>query len=351
MRVLSIGDFKTYGESCTCRLRNMALKSIFNNNVDTVNSYFNYSFLNKVINYLFQKGISVSFFGVDAINYNIINLVRKNRYDIVWVDKGISIKKETLLEIKKISPSTLIVGYSPDEMSRRHNQSNDFLKSLHYYDAYITTKSYSIDELLKLGAKKVYFVNKSYQDDFHYPREINNVDIERLGGDIGFIGAWEDARASSILFLAKKGLNIRVWGGGEWLSYKGLYPNLIIEDSGLYSEDYPKALRCFKINLCFLRKKNSDLQTARTMEIPASGGFMLAERTEEHSKLFLESVEADFFSNDEELYEKVVFYLQNDALRKKMIDAASLRCISSGYSNKKTLENVINKILKDFKNV
>ena len=80
-----------------------------------------------------------------------------------------------------------------------------------------------------------------------------------------------------------------------------MYPNLVIENKGLYSEDYSKSFQAFKISLCFLRKINYDQQTTRTVEIPACGGFMIAERTAEHKAMFEEGKEAEFFSSNEEL--------------------------------------------------
>lgn len=348
MKILSIGNFTRYGESNTCLLRHKSLEKISNENIDSVNTCVKFNFINKVIHKLFNYGYDISYINTHNFNTEILKKIQNNNYDIAWIDKGIGIKKDTLIKLKESSPMTLVIGYSPDEMTRRHNQSADFLKSLPYYDAYITTKSYAIDELKKNGAKKVYFVNKSFDPNFHYPRNVSEQDICRLGGDIGFIGAWEKERADSILYLAKKGLNIRVWGGGQWLIYKNKYKNLIIEDSGLYTDDYPKALSSFKINLCFLRKINSDLQTARTMEIPACAGFMLAERTIEHQILFEEGVEAEFFSDNEELYLKCKIYLNDSDAREKIRLAGYQRCISSGYSNFKTLQNVIYKILEDY---
>jgi spore maturation protein CgeB len=230
-------------------------------------------------------------------------------------------------------------------MALRHNQSQNYLDCIPLYDYIFTNKSYILNDMIKLGAKKVSFVNNSFEDSFHFPRKLTSEDSKNLGGDVGFVGAWEKERCESILYLAKKGISVRVFGGGKWLKYKGLYHNLIIEDRGLYGEDYSKSFQAFKISLCFLRKMNYDLQTTRTMEIPACGGFMLAERTAEHAKLFQEGLEADFFSDNEELFEKCKFYLLNDNIRKEIAKKGNLRCQLSGYSNEETIKRIVSEIL------
>ncbi|GAI07177.1 unnamed protein product, partial [marine sediment metagenome] len=61
-----------------------------------------------------------------------------------------------------LNSSTVIAGYSPDDMAGRHNQSSQFLKALPFYDTYFTTKSYNVDELKNLGCPNVKFIENAY---------------------------------------------------------------------------------------------------------------------------------------------------------------------------------------------
>lgn len=81
----------------------------------------------------------------------------KNKdYDIVWIDKGHTILPSTLKYIKKISPNTIIVSYSPDNMALRHNQTQQYLETIPLYDYFFTNKSYILDNMRKLGAKNIF---------------------------------------------------------------------------------------------------------------------------------------------------------------------------------------------------
>lgn len=344
MRILSVGRMS--GISNTCRLRTDALKKIADE-VDIINSEEKpITIWYKIAYHLFLYGLPVRLPDIDKANRQIIAHLEKNQYDIVWIDKGITINRSTLIKIKEIQPNAVIVSYSPDNMALRHNQSQNYLECMDLYDLHFTTKSYILDGLKDLGAKEVVFVNKSYEESFHYPRKITKDDVQRLGEDVGFVGAWEKERMDSILYLTRNGIKVRVFGTKEWQQCKNDNPNLRIEDHGLYDEDYAKSFRCFKISLCFLRKMNKDQQTSRTMEIPACGGFMLAERTKEHMALFDEGKEAEFFSNDEELLQKCRYYLEHDEEREIIAKAGTLRCRKSGYSNLETLKNLVDNAMK-----
>lgn len=339
IRILSVGRMS--GISNTCRLRTDALRQIADK-VDTINTEEKpITLYYKIKHHLFLMGLPCRLPDIDHANQKIIAALMKKEYEILWIDKGITIRKETLRRAKELSPKTVIVSYSPDNMAMRHNQSQNYLDSIPYYDLHITTKSYIIDDMKRLGCKEVLFSTKSYEETFHYPRNVTKDDVERLGADVGFVGAWEEERMNSILYLTRNGVKVRVFGNDGWACCKGDNPNLTIEDYGLYDEDYAKSFMCFKISLCFLRKMNFDQQTSRTMEIPACGGFMLAERTKEHMELFEEGVEAEFFDSDQELLEKCKYYLEHEVERKRIAEAGRERCISSGYSNVETLRKFV----------
>lgn len=341
IKILSVGQFPPLGLSNTTLLRDNVLTSIASE-IDRVNTFsvpINLKY--RIFNRLFRLGVPFRLPDLSLANKRIIHLASEKTYDVVWIDKGLTIYPEILKELKKLQPAVIIIGYSPDLMTAKHNQSQQFIESLPYYDCYVTTKSYAVDDMYKLGCKKVIYQGNAYQEDFHYPRLYSDLDYQRLAGDVGFIGAWEEERAESILYLVKHGIPVRVWGDKKWLRYQNKYPLLKIENDGLYTDDYCTALSAFKISLCFLRKMNFDLQTQRSVEIPACQGFVLAKRTNEHLELFEENKEACYFSSNEELLEKCRYYLQHEDERMCIAKAGRQRCIDSGYSYKKRIEAVL----------
>lgn len=344
MKILSVGWFRSV--SSTSLHRHWALEK----NADDIDKVeagtVKTTLWFRIAYHSFQRGVSIRLPDQMKANAKIKALVSKNEYDVVWIDKGVTINRSTLIYIKQKSSRTKIVSYSPDNMALRHNQSLNYLQCLPYYDYVFTNKSYILEDMQGLGVKNIKFIHNMYEESFHYPRELSFTDIERLGGDVGFVGSWEKERCDSILFLVNNGIHVKVFGDGKWNVYKNASPFLTILP-GIFSEDYSRALQAFKISLCFLRKMNFDQQTTRTMEIPACGGFMLAERTQEHMELFEEGKEAAYFSSNEELLELCRYFLGHEEERISIAEAGLKRCKSSGYSNEKTIMKMLDVVLNN----
>ena len=266
-----------------------------------------------------------------GVNRQILELVRRTPYDAIWLDKALIIDATTFRAAKESLPRAVFIGYSPDDMYARHNQSPQFRAHLACYDVFFTTKSYGVQELHALGCRRAVFVDNAFDPHTHRPLDITAADRLRYGGPVGFVGTFERARGESMYHLASAGIPVRVWGN-RWERWRTRHPNLRIEARALYGDEYALALNAFDINLCFLRKQNRDLQTTRTVEIPACGAFMLAERTDEQRALFVEDSEAAFFESDAELLAKTRYYLARQQERERIAAAGRARCDTGGYS-------------------
>ena len=262
--------------------------------------------------------------------------------DIVWIDKGMSITKNTLLVIKQNSPAT-IVSYNPDDIMQPAGRSAIYLRAIPFYDVHFTTRIPNISELYGFRARRVERAWFAFDKHVHRPLSVTCAEKSALGGPVGFIGTYERDRAEEMRALAQAGVPIRIWGSG-WRHLRGRDPNLRIDDRPLYNEEYSKAVCSFDISLGFLRKANRDQHTTRSLEIPACGGFLLAERTEEHLELFEEGREAEFYSSSRELHDKVVYYLKNESARKAIAQAGQRRCLASGYDNHSRLRKMVDAV-------
>ncbi len=268
--------------------------------------------------------------------------IEKSQYDVLWVSKSLGLRPGILEAARERNPWAKLVFHSEDDMFARHNQSVWFRRALPLYDVVFTHKSYNAlpNELPSIGARKVVMIDKCFDRNLHRPVEVSPEERAKFGSRVGFIGTFERERAEVMLQLAESGIEVRVWGN-HWQDWIGRHPNLRVEGRALLCNEYVKAICSTDINLGFLRRKNRDLQTDRSIEIPACGAFMLAERTDEHLQLFEEGREAEFFEGTAELTDKIEHYLHSPDERRSIGERGRTRCIESSYSFHDRIETML----------
>ncbi|MCH2172283.1 glycosyltransferase [Myxococcota bacterium] len=276
-------------------------------------------------------------------NAKIMSKLAEAPLDIVWIDKGRSIRPSTLDRLRAVHPGTRLVLYSPDDMFNPANHSFRYSRSIPAYDLHVTTKSFNVPELYEAGAQRVLQVDKGFDPQTHRPLDLSQDEFQQYSADVGFIGAYEEEMGDLLFGLAEAGIRVVVWGV-YWERYSRRHPNLILENRWLHGLEYTKAINATRINLGLLRKASRDLHTARSIEIPACGGFLLAPRTDEHMRLFEEGREAQFFGSFEELLAKCRTYLADDESRKIIAEAGHQRCLRDNYDNASRLQMVLNTI-------
>ncbi len=263
-------------------------------------------------------------------NKRLIETVEKESFDVIWIDKGTFILPKVLKYIKKAT-RTLLVHYNTDDIMYKSHSLKNYIEAITVYDVHFTSNPFNVSELHELGAKKVYFTENAYDDKMFRPVELSDEDKRRLGSDIFFIGHWEPKTEELICCLAKQRLPISV-RGQNW--HKARAQKILrnaIKSGPIWGQDYVKAICCGKIGLGIVSKWNRNLTAGRIFEIPACGTFLLAERTPSTKSLYVEGKEAAFFSNSEELLEKVKYYLSHDKERQAIAKAGHERCRTSQY--------------------
>lgn len=342
MKILFVGDLNDYARA---KQRYLALQDL-NHYVEGIAAYPLNEASSRTLLFLFRKFLKKVLFKLgypmDETNVNsrVLEKVESLKPDWIWIEKVNTIKPATYKKIKNLLSQVKLTFYSEDDIYLKHNRSVYLKKALPYFDIVYTTKPRNVNELPKLGAKKIYCIYQAYDKKLHRPIDLTEEEKKQWGADVSFVGTFEQERADKMLGLAQQGIQVRIWGN-NWQSWKNKHPNLIVEEKAVYNENFVKVINSSKINLNFLRKQNRDLHTSRSLEIPACHGFMLGERTEEHLKLFEEGKEAEFFDNFEELLDKVIFYINNTQLRKSIASAGRQRCISSGYSHQDRLKQML----------
>lgn len=261
------------------------------------------------------------------------------RPDVLWVDKGLFVSPRLLAAARRAGVRRL-VHYSPDNYFLRQNASRHLWRGLPAYDLVVTTKAPHVARLRRAGARRVLLSGNAFDPALHRPRTLGADDAARFACDVSFIGRWEPERERLLARLAALPIHLAVRGPG-WERVRT--PALARATCGgpVVGDDYAKAIAGAKIGLGLLSRLAGDAITQRSIELPACGAFMLAERTPEHLAHFEEGTEAAYFDGVRELCAKVSHYLERADERRRVAAAGRRRCLASAYSYDARLAEIL----------
>lgn len=290
-------------------------------------------------------------FPIDVMDLNkrILDAAHIFKPDILFSESAPFVRAKTLQILR--SMGIKIVGMSQDYVTARHNSSMWQDRALRYYDLFFTTKAFGLDELTQAGVEDVRLVNNTYEKTVHYPLSPAEVGAQYEAYDCVFIGTFERDRARSLRQLAESGLTVLVHGNaagrlsGDWSELS--HPN-ITRRPAANDTDYTRAMHCGKVALAFLRKLNRDQITCRSIEIPAMGRPMLAERTAEHNAHFEEGQEYLAFESDDELISQAHRLVNDASLRESIGRAGRKRCERSSYDNHALVARMVSVMREKF---
>lgn len=279
-------------------------------------------------NYLFLKYLK--FLNNKIINFLLIKKVNKFKPDLVFLLKAENISVNSIKKIK--AKKILIANFYPDNIFSfwNGNSNINILKSLIYFDYFLSWGKFLENSLISAGAKNIYYFPFAYDKDI-YEKEviIDKQDIKKYKCDICFAGTWDKEREAWLENLCKNmpELDLAIWGN-LWLENLPKNSILInkIKGAAIYKDELIKLFKSSKIILNFIRKQNLSSHNMRTLEVPATKSFLLTERTQEQaSYLFKEGESIECFDTIQELVLKINFYLDNKDKRDFIINNAYIK--------------------------
>jgi spore maturation protein CgeB len=286
-------------------------------------------------------GIGVGMF----INQRIYQEVYKSVPELIWVAQGPFLSPTILKQLKSIGVP--IVNYTDDDPFSKYDRMRFYYyrKAVPLYDLIVVVRKENIEEAKRAGAKKVLRVWRSADEIAHRPRNLTQSEKDLYASEVAFIGTWIHGRSPFLAEIIRLGIRLSIWGDNWHKAHEWSIIQPYWRGPGLHdNQSYAAAILSSKICLGLLNKRNRDLHTFRSNEIPALGGLLCAERTIEHMELYEEGVEAVFWNSAEECADKCRELLTDDEKRAEIARRGHERARRNNLFNEPIMASIIKKV-------
>jgi len=249
----------------------------------------------------------------NRINEHFINHIKSDAYDAILVITGWHLSVKSIETAKK--HARCILNWSMEELF--NNVFSAFINTETYnkYDIIFSPRQHLFKQYLSKGIKRIEYLPFFYYPQ-HYPIVPTGKDKELWGSDIAFMGTWSKEREKVLKML--EGHKVKIWGGGWNKSHNKFKHKFTITNKIAWLEDMSKVVNSTKIIVDTLTKEQNDKINMKNYQIPACGGFLLSQRTDEILALFEEDKEIVCYDSYEELKDKCEYYLLHGEDRKKI---------------------------------
>ena len=254
------------------------------------------------------------------------------------------ITKETIKEITDKSGS-ITFNWFADDHWRFDIFSKYWAPFFHWVS---TTDSKAPEKYYKSGYKNI--IKTQWACNHFLYKSTNGGDFKH---DVSFVGQPHSNRKQMAAKLSKNGINVECWGKGwpngrisqdkmveifstsrinlnlpkasNYLNIKSVGKIFLSRRSnGEFTINNPKL---WKDNFKFLLGNQREQIKGRNFEIPGCGGFLLTGDADNLSDYYKDGEEIVIFKNDQDMIEKIKYYLAHEDKRKKIANAGHKRTL------------------------
>jgi spore maturation protein CgeB len=274
----------------------------------------------------------ICLYAAKVMNKKLLEAVESFNPELIFIHKGQWIFPETLRKIKTNGQALLFIFNPDNPFNPNRGASSEFIRnSIPIYDIYFIWSKALIPRLEQAGARQVDYLPFAADPKFHHLVTLTKEDRQKYSSDVVFIGNFDKERERWLSEL--EGYDLAIWGGDYWVKRcKNKFLRFCWKGKTAIGEEMSKIAQSSKINLNILRLQNKGSHNMRSFEIPACGGFMLHERSDEASGFFKEGEDAAYFDSVKTLRDKIEFYLDYDKERIEIARSGNEKCKNNGYS-------------------
>jgi hypothetical protein len=210
-----------------------------------------------------------------------------------------------------------------------------FRSTLREYDLLVTPRHANVADLGRAGARRVEYLPFGYDDALFHTETAAS---PRVAKSVLFVGGADGDRIDLLRDALAAGVPLALCGD-YWGKDATLAPHWI---GRAEPAELCRLTAGAAVNLCLVRRANRDGHVMRSFEIPAVGGCMLVERTDEHAAIFGAEGEAVlYFDGAAELAAKARRLLDDPGERRRLADVAHRRITSGGNTYRDRLRTML----------
>lgn len=272
----------------------------------------------------------------------IMAQVRDIGPDLIFVNQGQYLGPALVRQLRELNVP--IVNYTNDNpfSGRDGLRFRLYLKALPYYDLIAFPRQQNLEQAIHFGARDVVRTWFAADELAHLERVISQETRSKYASEVAFVGTWMPERGPFMAEIVRLGVPLSIWGdrwhkAPEWLEIGAHW-----RGPGIYDDHgYAAVIQSAKICLGMLSRGNQDLHTSRSIEIPALGGLLCAERTTEHLELYREGEEAVFWRDATECAQVCHRLLADEPLRLSIGKGGQRRALKNNHFNEPMLTSVL----------
>ena len=264
--------------------------------------------------------------GRDFLNEQFIEAHKELKPDLTIVIKGLGLEGETIKKIKEFHKNPIVTWIFDVTLGGTFVKDvAPYVKFIKNCDMFYTIDASAVPELEKMGVKAKWLTEGCYEKA-NKGVVFNSIQKRKFGADVVFLGSVgmiHPNREEVLKAIHEAGFDLKLYG--EIYYPEGEEPEFVKEcHTGFAAINDQHSLICQASKVVIGidgwpdREKAMSARVYRTL---CSGAFLLTNNTAGADKMFKIGGHLDTFKNNDELLEKLVYWLSNDSEREEVIKA------------------------------